>query len=63
VIFIASNLPYQSEIAPLLIVIRLEENNYAGATAIAVIMLAISFASLLSINIIQSMSRRFFGHV
>jgi sulfate transport system permease protein len=63
VIFIASNLPYKSEIAPLLIVIRLEENNYAGATAIAVIMLAISFASLLAINLIQSMSRRFFGHV
>ncbi|MEP7210292.1 MAG: sulfate ABC transporter permease subunit CysT [Alphaproteobacteria bacterium] len=63
VIFIASNLPYKSEIAPLLIVIRLEENNYAGATAIAVIMLAISFASLLVINIIQSMSRRYFGHV
>ena len=63
VIFIASNLPYKSEIAPLLIVIRLEENNYAGATAIAVIMLAISFASLLAINLIQAMSRRFFGHV
>jgi sulfate transport system permease protein len=63
VIFIASNLPYKSEIAPLLIVIRLEENNYAGATAIAVIMLAISFATLLAINVIQSMSRRFFGHV
>jgi len=63
VIFIASNLPYKSEIAPLLIVIRLEENNYAGATAIAVIMLAISFASLFAINLIQSMSRRFFGHV
>jgi sulfate transport system permease protein len=63
VIFIASNLPYQSEIAPLLIVIRLEENNYAGATAIAIIMLAFSFASLFAINVIQSMSRRFFGHV
>jgi sulfate transport system permease protein len=63
VIFIASNLPYKSEIAPLLIVIRLEENNYAGATAIAVIMLAISFASMFAINLIQSMSRRFFGHV
>lgn len=63
VIFIASNLPYASEIAPLLIVIRLEENNYAGATAIAVIMLAISFASLFAINLIQAMSRRMFGHV
>jgi len=63
VIFIAGNLPYVSEIAPLLIVIRLEENNYAGATAIALIMLAISFASLLVINLIQAASRRWFGHV
>src|SRR6478735_4001113 len=58
VIFIAGNLPYVSEIAPLLIVIRLEEFHYAGATAIAVIMLAISFATLLMINLIQSWSRR-----
>jgi sulfate transport system permease protein len=62
VIFIAGNLPYVSEIAPLLIVIRLEENNYAGATAIAVIMLAISFASLFAINLIQAWSRRMLGH-
>ena len=38
-IFIAGNMPYESEIAPLLIVIKLEEYNYAGATAIAVVML------------------------
>ncbi len=62
VIFIAGNLPYVSEIAPLLIVIRLEENNYAGATAIAVIMLAISFGSLLAINLIQAFARRRLGH-
>jgi len=62
VIFIAGNLPNVSEIAPLLIVIRLEENNYAGATAIAVIMLAISFASLLAINLIQAFARRRMGH-
>ena len=43
-IFIAGNIPYVSEIAPLLIVIQLEEFNYAGATAIAAVMLAISFA-------------------
>ena len=42
-IFIAGNMPYVSEIAPLLIVIKLEEYNYAGATAIATIMLVISF--------------------
>lgn len=63
VIFISSNLPYKSEIAPLLIVIRLEEYKYAAATAIAIIMLAFSFSSLLVINLIQSMSRRWFGHV
>lgn len=62
VIFIASNLPYVSEIAPLLIVIRLEEHNYAGATAIAAIMLVMSFAMLLVINLLQAWSRRWFGH-
>ena len=62
VIFIAGNLPFKSEIAPLLIVIRLEEHNYAGATAIAAIMLVISFAMLLVINLLQSWSRRWFGH-
>ena len=63
VIFIAGNLPFKSEIAPLLIVIRLEEHNYAGATAIAAIMLIISFVMLLVINLLQSWSRRWFGHV
>jgi sulfate transport system permease protein len=63
VIFIAGNIPYVSEIAPLLIVIRLEEFNYAGATAIAAIMLVISFVMLFVINLIQSWSRRRYGHV
>ncbi len=62
VIFIASNLPFQSEIAPLLIVIKLEEHNYAGATAIASIMLVVSFAMLFVINLLQAWSRRWFGH-
>jgi len=62
VIFIAGNIPYVSEIAPLLIVQKLEENNYAGATAIATIMLLISFAMLLAINLIQAWSRRRSGH-
>jgi sulfate/thiosulfate transport system permease protein len=62
VIFIAGNIPYVSEIAPLLIVIRLEEFNYAGATAIAAAMLAISFLILFAINLIQAWSRRRFGH-
>ncbi len=63
VIFIAGNIPYVSEIAPLLIVIRLEEFNYAGATAIAAIMLVISFAMLLLINLLQAWSRRRFANV
>ena len=63
VIFIAGNIPYVSEIAPLLIVQKLEENDYAGATAIAAIMLLISFAVLLLINLIQAWSRRRSGDV
>lgn len=63
VIFIAGNIPYISEIAPLLIVIRLEEFNYAGATAIACIMLLISFAMLLFINLLQMWSRRRYANV
>jgi sulfate/thiosulfate transport system permease protein len=63
VIFIAGNLPYVSEIAPLLIVIKLSEYDYIGATVIATIMLAISFSVLLLINLLQAWSRRRFGHV
>jgi sulfate transport system permease protein len=62
VIFIAGNIPYVSEIAPLLIVIRLEEFNYAGATAVAAVMLIISFAMLFAINLIQAWSRRRYGY-
>ncbi len=62
VIFIAGNLSNISEIAPLLIVIRLEEFNYEGAVAIALAMLAISFAMLLAINLVQAWSRRRHGH-
>ncbi|RLP27163.1 sulfate ABC transporter permease subunit CysT [Mesorhizobium sp. YM1C-6-2] len=62
VIFIAGNIPYVSEIAPLLIIIRLEEFNYAGATAIAAIMLAISFLMLFVINLVQAWSRRRYGY-
>jgi sulfate transport system permease protein len=58
VIFIAGNIPLQTEIAPLLVVIRLEEFDYQGAVAIAFAMLAISFALLLLINLIQVWSRR-----
>jgi sulfate transport system permease protein len=63
VVFIAGNIPYRTEIAPLLIVIRLTEFDYNGATAIATIMLAISFVMFLAINVIQAWARRRFGYV
>jgi sulfate transport system permease protein len=62
VIFIAGNVPYVSEITPLLIVVKLEEYDYAGATAIAAIMLAMAFAMLLAINAAQAWTRRSVGH-
>ncbi|MBL0038039.1 MAG: sulfate ABC transporter permease subunit CysT [Nitrosomonadales bacterium] len=58
VIFIAGNMPFISEIAPLLIVAKLEQYDYAGATAIALLMLIISFALLLAINGLQWWSNR-----
>ena len=63
VIFIAGNIPMKTEIAPLLIVIQLEEFNYDAAAAIGIAMLVISFGMLLAINIIQIVSRRKMGHV
>jgi sulfate transport system permease protein len=57
IIFIAGNMPMVSEIAPLLIVIKLEQFDYAGAAAIGVIMLIVSFMMLLAINLIQRRSR------
>lgn len=57
VIFIAGNLPMVSEIAPLLIVIKLEQYDYAGATAIAAFMLLVSFALLFVINLLQRWNR------
>lgn len=63
VIFIAGNIPLLTEIAPLLIVIRLEEFKYDEAAAIGIAMLTISFALLLAINLIQVWSRRRIGHV
>ena len=58
VIFIAGNMPYRTEIAPLLIVVQLEQYNTAGATAIAVTMLVASFILLLITNILQGWQRR-----
>jgi len=59
VIFIAGNLPMKTEIVPLLIVTKLEQYDYSGATAIAVVMLVTSFLLLLFINVLQRRSRRF----
>jgi sulfate transport system permease protein len=58
IIFIAGNLPLVSEIAPLLIIIKLEEFDYAGATAVASAMLVLSFAVLLAVNLLQAWTRR-----
>jgi sulfate/thiosulfate transport system permease protein len=58
VIFIAGNLPMVSEITPLIIVSKLEQYDYAGATAVAVVMLSASFALLLLINVLQWRARR-----
>ncbi|WP_027135205.1 sulfate ABC transporter permease subunit CysT [Geminicoccus roseus] len=59
VIFIAGNMPYESEIAPLLIVIRLEEFDYAGAATVGVLMLLASFLLLLLINLLQAWTRSY----
>jgi sulfate transport system permease protein len=61
VIFISGNMPGRTEIAPLLIVTQLEQYAYNGATAIAVVMMLVSFAILLLINAIQAASRRRMG--
>lgn len=58
VYFIAGNMPYKTEIAPLLILIRLEQFDYVGATAIGVAMLVVSLVMLLVINLLQWWSRR-----
>ena len=63
VIFIAGNIAYVSEIAPLLVVVKLEEYDYAGATGVAAIMLAVSFVMLLTINLLHAWSRRRLGDV
>lgn len=61
VIFISGNMPGRTEIAPLLIVTQLEQYAYAGATAIATVMMLASFAVLLLINLIQAASRARYG--
>jgi sulfate transport system permease protein len=58
IIFIAGNMPMVSEITPLLIITKLEQYDYAGATAIAVVMLVMSFVMLLAINGLQAWARK-----
>jgi sulfate transport system permease protein len=58
VVFISGNMPMRTEISPLLIITKLEQFDYAGATAVAVVMLAISFTLLLVINALQHWSSR-----
>jgi sulfate transport system permease protein len=57
VVFISGNMPFKTEIVPLLIVTKLEQYDYAGATAIAVVMLASSFLILLGINALEHRAR------
>lgn len=59
VIFIAGNIPNQTEIAPLLIVIRLEEYDYSGAMTIAAVLLLVSFALLITINLLERWASRY----
>ncbi len=59
VVFISGNMPMKTEIAPLLIMTKLEEYDYAGATALAAFMLTVSFLILLTINVLQWWSRRY----
>ena len=59
VVFVSGNMPFKTEIAPILIVARLEEFAYSEATAIAVVLLILSFASLLLINVVERWSSRY----
>jgi sulfate transport system permease protein len=61
VIFIAGNIPMVSEITPLIIITKLEQFDYRGATAVAAVMLVISFVMLLVINALQAWNGRRFG--
>ena len=61
VVFISGNMPFKTEIAPVLVVARLEEFAYTEATAIAVVILAISFVTLFAINLLERWSKRHHG--
>ena len=60
VVFVSSNIQGESEIAPMLIATKLEENAYAEATAIALVLLAMSFGMLAIINVLERRSRRYY---
>jgi sulfate transport system permease protein len=62
VVFISGNMPMRTEISPLLIITKLEQYDYAGATAIALVMLLISFTLLLTVNALQGWSSRKLAH-
>jgi sulfate transport system permease protein len=59
VVFISGNMPMRTQITPLLIVAKLEQYDYAGASAIAMVMLMASFALLLAINLLAAFSRKY----
>ena len=61
VVFVSGNMPFKTEIAPVLIVARLEEFAYAEATAIAVVLLVISFAVLVVVNLLERWSKRVYA--
>lgn len=63
VVFISGNMPMRTEITPLLIITKLEQYDYAGATAIAVVMLVVSFVMLLAINVLQWWTRKRYSNL
>ena len=62
VVFIAGNMPMKTEIASLLIITKLEQFDYAGATAIAVALLSLSLLAIFLINVFQARTARYFGN-
>jgi sulfate transport system permease protein len=61
VVFVSGNMPFRTEIAPFLIVSQLEEFHYAEATAIAVVLLCMSFTLLVAVNLLERWSKRFYA--
>jgi sulfate transport system permease protein len=61
VVFVSGNMPFKTEIAPVLIVAQLESHQYAEATAIAVVLLVLSFSLLIAINLLERWSKRYYA--